>query len=101
MMAGGIVMVSLSPVGLVVSFAGVFLKSTCGEGNPDARNADCDSENPMIYGGLLSTLVLVGIGVPLIVEGAKREPVGASGTAATLSPWLAPSAAGLNLRLDL
>jgi hypothetical protein len=100
MMAGGIVMVSLAPVALLVSGIAGLGKSVCSIDNPD-RYDSCDEYNPALYGGLLSALVLVGVGIPMIVIGAKKEPVDAPNVAATVSPWVAPSAAGLSLRVDM
>ena len=100
MMAGGIVMVSLAPVALLVSGIAGVGKSICSIDNPD-RYDNCDEYNPALYGGLLSALVLVGVGIPMIVIGAKKEPVDAPNVAATVSPWVAPSAAGLSLRVDM
>jgi hypothetical protein len=111
MMAGGIVMTSLSPVALLVAAFGSLGKSLCEVDNGDAayngssasvsyRYKDCSSYDTTIYGGLISAVVLVGVGVPLIVIGAKKEPVD-PGATATLQPWAAPSTAGLSLRVDL
>ena len=49
---------------------------------------------------LLSVLVLAGTGVPLIVVGAKKVPAYET-SVATFTPWVAPRAAGLGLRLQL
>jgi hypothetical protein len=40
---------------------------------------------------------LAGAGIPMIVIGGKREPLGT----ARLAPWASPHGAGLGLRFDL
>ena len=100
MMVGGIVMVSLAPVALAVAGFSALGKSLCGIDDLD-RNRSCDDYDPAIYGSLVSALVLAGVGVPLIVIGATKEPVDPSGLNATLAPWATPTAAGLGLRLQL
>jgi hypothetical protein len=111
MMVGGIVMTSVAPVALAIAMLGSLGKSFC---EADSRHVSysgnsagvsygyrsCSGYDTTIYGGLISALVLVGVGVPLIVVGAKKEPVG-PGATATLQPWAAPSTAGLSLRVDL
>lgn len=91
MMVGGIVMVSLSPVALF--FAAIYgvAYATCSH--------DCEGYETAAQVSLLSATVLAGTGVPLIVVGARKVPVETGG--ATLTPWLAPRAAGLGLRLQL
>lgn len=107
MMAGGIVMVSLAPVALLVSGVAAIGKGVCNVGNDDPFDSCDDRYDATIYGALASAFVLVGVGVPLIVIGAKKEPVddsnatAASSGTATVSPWATPSAAGVTLRLDL
>ena len=87
MFVSGIVITSLAPIGCIVTSLGML----CGlsEGSRDCGN--------LIFGGLLTTAVLAGVGVPLIVIGAKREPV----ATARITPWLAPRSAGLGLRFEL
>lgn len=97
-MAGGIVMVSLAPVALIVSGAAALGKSVCNVDNDYER--DCDDADPVIYGSLLSALVLVGVGIPLIVVGAAKEPVEPVATA-RIGPWATQHAAGIGLQLDL
>jgi len=101
MMAGGIVMVSLTPVALIVAGVAGLGKGLC---NIDHSEASCDDDyDPTIYGSLVSALVLFGVGLPLLIVGAQKEPVpSASATATeTISPWATPRAAGLGLRVDL
>jgi hypothetical protein len=100
MMTGGIVMVSLAPVAFLVSGIAALGKGLCNVGTED-RFDSCDDYDPTIYGSLIVGFGLLGGGIPLIVIGAKKEPVGNSTPAATLSPWASPSAAGLSLRLNL
>jgi hypothetical protein len=47
---------------------------------------------------LLGTAAMLGVGIPLIVYGAKRVP---DTERATLTPWVSPTAAGATLRLSL
>jgi hypothetical protein len=98
MMAGGIVMLSLAPVALVVSGFARLAKVVC-----DAdRDVGCDEDyDPTIYGALLTGVALVGVGIPLVVIGAKKEPVEAPEATATISPWATPNGAGVGLRIDL
>ncbi len=100
MMVGGIVMTSLAPVALVVAGFAALGKSLCGIDDFDP-NRSCDGYDPAIYGSLISALVLVGVGVPMIVIGAKKEPVDPTSRGATISPWATPTAVGLGLRLQL
>jgi hypothetical protein len=95
MMVGGIVMVSLAPVAFLV--AGVY---GLGSAVCSASNNSCDEYATAAKVSLLTGLVLAGVGVPLIVVGAAKEPVSEEGSA-TISPWATPSAAGLSLRLAL
>lgn len=107
MMVGGIVMVSLAPVALLVSGMAAIGKGLCNVGDDDPYDSCDDDYDPTIYGALGSAFVLVGVGVPLIVIGAKKEPVDdsnatrASKATATVAPWATPSAAGVTLRVDL
>jgi hypothetical protein len=67
-----------------------------GSGFSSDNYTDCDRYDASIYGGAISALVLVGVGIPLIVIGGKREPA-----MARVSPWASPQAAGLKLNVDL
>lgn len=103
-MAGGIVMVSFVPVALLVSLVANAQQSSCEAGyyflndtGSSRPGANCDRYDASIYGGLLSAAVLAGVGIPMIVIGGRKEPVGT----AQLSPWATPHGAGLGLRLDL
>jgi hypothetical protein len=97
MMVGGIVMVSLAPVALVVAGVARLGKGICDI--DDERGCD-DDYDPTIYGSLLTGVVLLGVGIPLLVVGAKKEPVDGTATA-TISPWLTSNAAGVGLRVDM
>ncbi len=99
MMVGGIVMVSLAPVGLLVAGVAGLGKSVCEIDKPD--NYRCNGYDSVIYGSLITSLVLVSAGIPLIVIGAKKEPVDPSDETATVAPWATPNAAGVSLRLRL
>ncbi len=105
MMAGGIVMVSLTPIALLVSLVANTQQNACetgglyyggGSGTYYDDDTNCDRYDASIYGGAISALVLVGVGIPLIVIGGKREPA-----VARVSPWASPQAAGLKLNVDL
>jgi hypothetical protein len=98
MMVGGIVMLSLAPVALLVSGIARIGKGICDVG--DERGCDQDYD-PTIYGSLLTGVALIGVGVPLLVIGAKKEPVEDRAATATLSPWATPEAAGLGVRIDM
>ena len=54
----------------------------------------------VIYGSLLTAVVLVAVGVPLIVIGAKKEPAEPDATA-TITPWVTPAAVGVGLRVSM
>jgi hypothetical protein len=104
MMAGGIVMVSFVPIALLAAMVANLEQTACETGNylstDDAfssTGSDCDRFDKTIYGGLLGAAVLAGVGIPLIVIGGKKEPVGT----AQLAPWASPHGAGLGLRVDL
>jgi hypothetical protein len=104
MMAGGIVMVSLTPIALLVSLVANTQQNACetggiyygGSGTFYDDDTNCDRYDASIYGGAISALVFVGVGIPLIVIGGKREPA-----VARVSPWASPQAAGLKLNVDL
>lgn len=104
MMAGGIVMVSFTPIALLVSLVANAEQNSCetggyyydGTGNGITDHTNCDRYDASIYGGLVSAAVLLGVGIPLIVIGGKREPA-----MARVSPWASPQAAGLKLNIDL
>jgi hypothetical protein len=98
MMVGGIVMVSLAPVALVVAGVARLGKGICDI--DDERGCD-DDYDPTIYGSLLTGVVLLGVGIPLLVIGAKKEPVEENVAQATITPWLTPNAAGVGLRIDM
>jgi hypothetical protein len=83
MMVTGIVMTSLS--GIPLLFAGVGMIT----GQPK-----------VVVGSLAAVGVLAGVGIPLLVIGAKREPLQKPPLAASLTPWLSPHTGGLGLRLD-
>lgn len=105
MMAGGIVMVSFVPIALMVALVADLQQSACENGgyytldSTRNSNTNCGRFDPSIYGGLISGVVLLGAGIPMIVIGSKREPLG--GGSVGLAPWATPDAAGLRLRLDM
>jgi hypothetical protein len=74
--------------------AGYYFSSSGATSGP---GINCDRYDATIYGGLLSAAVLAGVGIPLIVIGGKKEPVGT----AQLAPWATPHGGGLKLRFDL
>ncbi len=83
MMVTGIVMTSLSGIPLILAGAGMI-----------------SGQSKVVVGSLAAVGVLAGVGIPLLVIGAKREPVQEPPVAASLTPWLSPHAGGLGLRLD-
>jgi len=103
MMAGGIVMVSFVPVSLLVVMVASIQQSVCEHDTYSSTSGtlmdrtDCGRYDPTIYGGLFTGAALLGIGIPLIVIGGKKEPVGT----ARVAPWASPHGAGLGLRVDL
>jgi hypothetical protein len=105
MMAGGIVMVSLTPVALLVALGASVSQSVCkvdnggyydSSGTYTGYRRDCNNDG-LIYGSLLTAAALVGVGIPLIVIGAKKEPEGS----AIIAPWATPTAAGIGLHINL
>jgi hypothetical protein len=104
MMAVGIVMVSFAPITLIAAMVSSFEKADCENGNyirdvgsTSAYSRDCSHYNTPMYVSLLSGVGLLGAGLPMIVIGGKREPVGT----ARLTPWASPHGGGLGLRVDL
>jgi len=87
-MVGGIVLVSLSAIPMTVGL----LAATCG----DSGSQNCDASSYFL-GGMAITGVLVGVGIPLILIGAKRE----GAPTASVAPWATPHSAGLALHLQL
>jgi hypothetical protein len=101
MMAGGIGAVVLAGVGLVVALGAFFKEAGCGFGNIGSLGSrNCESYDAYIFGGLLSTAVLTGVGVPLLVIGSRKVPAPHE-SAATLAPWIGRQVGGLSLRFDL
>jgi hypothetical protein len=108
MMVGGIVMVSFVPVALIAAAVANNKQNACetggfsfnfdDEGIQTYEGVDCTTYDKTIYGGLISAVVLAGVGIPLIVIGGKKEPAAAT---ATITPWATPRAAGLGLRVDM
>ena len=104
MMVGGIIMTSIAPVALLVAAVANNEQNSCelglndfdGDGFGTGDTRDCDSYDSRIYGGLILGLALAGAGIPLIVIGAKKEPVTAS-----MTPWVTAKSAGLGLRIDM
>ena len=97
MMVGGIIMTSLAPVALLVAAAANNEQTSCELGLIVGDNTGrCDDYDTRIYGGLVLGVALAGAGIPLIVIGAKKEPV-----TARLTPWATAKSAGLGLRIDM
>jgi hypothetical protein len=105
MMAGGIVMVSFVPVALLAAWVADLEQGSCQgdsifsiDGSESrGTGTNCGRFDATIYGGLISAAVLAGVGIPLIVIGAKKEPAGF----ARFTPWATPHSVGLGLRVDL
>jgi hypothetical protein len=94
MMTAGIVVTSLAPVGLMVSAFG-FLSCVSVDGSEGSGNKTCHSD--VALGGLIFTAAALGVGVPLILVGARREPV----ATALIAPWLTSRSSGLRLVVEL
>jgi hypothetical protein len=85
MLVTGIVLTAMAPVGIWVAGVGLLLCT-------DKGFARCDYQG-MVYSGLGATAALLGVGIPLIVTGGRREPV-----TARLMPWIRPDGGGLGVR---
>jgi hypothetical protein len=103
MLRVGIVSAALAAVAGVVA-VGTYFKGGCGCGwgnigsvGPGTRD---DSNDRSALNALLTAVVLGGVGVPLIIVGAHREPAPRQ-SSATLSPWIGRQTAGLSLQLEL
>jgi hypothetical protein len=100
MMAGGIVMVAVGPVLWVIA---ALPRTSCNiQANGQVYGSginDCN-DHTRTYALLISGAVLVGAGIPLIVIGAKKVPV-AQSASLSFAPWVSPTTAGVDLRLDL
>jgi hypothetical protein len=112
MMAGGIVMVSFTPIALLVAAVANAEQTACELGSYDygydgngvygrisTESVGCDDYDATIYGGLISAVVLAGVGIPLIVIGGKKVP--ANQVEARITPWASPRGAGVGLRIDM
>jgi hypothetical protein len=100
MMVGGIVMTSMAPVALFVAMIANLQQTACEGGelfSDRSFDDDCERYDKTIYGGLIVAAGLVGAGIPMIVIGGKKEPVGT----ASISPWVTPQGGGVGLRVDL
>jgi hypothetical protein len=104
MMTGGIVMVSVVPIVLLAVMVANLEQDACERGTyfssnglADSPGTNCGRFDATIYGGIIGSAGLLGVGIPLIVIGGKKEPVGL----ARLAPWASPHGAGLGFRLDL
>lgn len=101
MMVVGIIMTSIGPIPLLMSIGYSSGKSSCRSGGIFGgvadSSSDCNRNDGAMYGTLALGLGLLGAGIPLIVVGSKRVPI----ARASLTPWAAPGAGGLSLRLDL
>jgi hypothetical protein len=97
MMVVGIIMTSIGPIPLFMSMAYSLGNVGCSGNSAYDDNSYCRNNDTAVYGTMLLGLGLIGGGVPMIVIGAKRDPV----ATARVTPWASPRAAGLNLRFDL
>ena len=103
MMAGGIVMLSFVPIALLASLVADSQQKACNGGtyltttSVYTKGTDCGAYDKTIYGGLIVALGLMGGGIPLIVIGGKKEPVGTM----QVTPWATRNAGGLALHVDL
>lgn len=96
-------MVSVVPIALLAAMVANLKQSACEGGvylsttGLATSKGNCDRYDATIYGGLLGSVVLLGVGIPLIVIGGKKEPIGT----ARVTPWATPHGAGLGLRVEL
>jgi hypothetical protein len=71
MMVGGIVMVSFVPVALLVSAVASAEQSSCQSSSLDfyygGTGGGCTDYDATIYGGLVTAVLLAGVGIPMIV----------------------------------
>jgi hypothetical protein len=87
LMTGGIIVTAAGPTLWMVGV----LTMSC-----DRTSDDCDA-GARFAGFFLGGLALIGGGIPMIVIGAKRVPVGHLSAV----PWVGPREGGLQLRLDV
>lgn len=102
MMVGGIVMTSMAPLALIISLIADTEQNSCeggwfGNYDTEADDRNCARYDKTIYGGLIVGGVLLSAGIPMIVIGGKKEPVGT----ASVNGWVSPQGGGLGLRVDL
>jgi hypothetical protein len=105
MMAGGIVMVSLTPIALLAALVANNQQNACetggiyfdGSGTVTEHN-DCGAYDKTIYGGLIVGVALLGAWLFALAADHDHRDAGAE---ARISPWASPEGAGLSLRLDM
>ena len=109
LMVTGIVMASVGVGALIGALTLGVLESTCRRDLKDeypdnvapASAVDererCNSYDDPLLGLTAGGLLLTGVGLPLLIVGAKKVPV----TQARVSPWLTPRSGGLTLQLSL
>ena len=100
MMAAGIVIVSIAPIPLFMGALYALDGLGCGSGYDEPYERDCSEHSGEAAALTLMSLAMVGIGVPLIVMGAKRVPAKQPWQAAVL-PFATPGGAGIGLRFKL
>jgi serine protease Do len=104
MMAGGIVMTSFAPIAFLVAAVANAEQTACESTGYSYQysvsSESCGDYDSTIYGGVFAGLVLAGVGIPLIVVGAKKVPKEPAATA-RITPWATPRAAGVGLRIDM
>lgn len=106
-MATGIVLTSASlPFMLIAAAISSQAASDCAHGKTTGNAADyeqwrsCqDARQSRGYAIVGTGIVMLGVGIPLIVYGAKKVPDG--NATATLTPWMSPTAGGATFRLTL
>lgn len=96
-------MVSLAPIalaaGMLYSLQGVVCRGS--DRALDGRvDDDCDHYSTTAAAYTLTSLALIGVGVPLIVIGAKRVPAKEPWQAAIL-PYATPDGVGIGMRLRM
>jgi hypothetical protein len=84
-------------VGGIVMTAGAGLALLVGAAVSNEQSSSCGRDCVTMYGAFISSAVLAGVGIPLIVIGGRKERT----AAATLAPWLSGRSGGLQLRVEL
>lgn len=111
-MVAGIVMVSIAPIALLGALSANSSQEKCDEdlqnqypGHilPESeryRAERCDDYSTSVYVLGIGSAVLAVAGIPLIIYGARSEPV-PKAARVQLAPWASTQSGGLRLKLSL